>query len=165
MYRKKLKYNIGKKAADETLKNIFAACDQKPNDKSLEVIRVWTIANTTVVKVCFYISILALVLILLSPLAFRNQENTHFGINSQKKYEVEVVSHHMDNENNCFVMVIKGQGVDYNGIYGKMDNGKVVFPSSIDKITGEVRIPFTEGNLNIFIPKEDGTTTQAVLSR
>lgn len=165
MFRKKQRYNIGKKAADETLQNIFAACDQKPNDKSLESIRVWTIANTTAVKVGLYVSLFALLLILLSPLAFRNQEKAHFGFNAPSKNEVEVVSHHIDDANHCFVMIIKGRGVDYDGIYGKYDNGKVVFPSEISIETGEVRIPFTEGNLNIYIPKEDGTTTQAVLSR
>lgn len=155
-------YNMGKKQANETLMNVFAACNQAPNTRSFDYLVVKNIANTTIVKVGKRMAIVLLMLVILSPLAFRNS-NGYQQIN--RKNPVVVVSHHLDKGNACFVMELRGMGIDYSGIYAKTETGQIVVPSDTDEETGLVTIPFTEGNLNIFIPNEDGSVIQAVLSK
>lgn len=164
MLNKRHKYNIDSKAADEALKNVFAACDTQPNDKPLHLIRAWNIANTATAKLGFWISILLLMLILAMPLAFRNQAgstNSPMAISSQSGVE----RHYYDEVNGCFVMILYGDDIDYNGVYAKTDDGEIILPVEANETTRRVGIPFKEGNLNIYIPKMDGTVIQAVLSR
>lgn len=156
------KYNIDKKTADETLKNVFAACDKTPNSQPFDYILVRNIANTTMVKAGKRVAIVLLMLVIICPLAFRgsgdNSANNH-------KNPVQVVSHHLDKDAQRFVMEVTGKGIDYKGIYAKNESGEIIAPSMVDEKSGVVAIPFTEGTINIFIPNEDGTVTQAVLSK
>lgn len=155
------KYNINKKLADETLKNVFAACDQTPSNKSFDYIIAKNIANTSMVRIAKWISLLLLILVALCPLTFRTGEN-HKSIS---KNEVSVVSHELDGKGNRFILHLKGKGIEYTAIYAKTENGDIVVPSEIDEKTGTVVIPFKKGTLNIYVPNEDGTVMQAVLSK
>lgn len=160
MFRKKSKYNIDTKTANEALQNIFAACDQEPNNTPLEVIKVRYLADTAIVKAGFWIGIVLLIAVILMPLAFKYQP----GMNSRTS-NVTIREHYLDKDVNCFVIVFDGEGVIYESIYAKRDDGSTVYPSFIDRENKTIKIPFRKGNLNIFIPKEDGTIMQAVLSK
>lgn len=154
-------YSIDKKSANETLKNVFAACDQTPNTLSFDYILFKNIANTKMVKVAKWCSLLLLLLIIISPLAFRNSEGNH----TAKRSSVSVESHYIDDEKQCFVMKLSGEGVDYFGIYAKDEKGEIYVPLQVDEDNRTVFIPFTDGTINIYIPNEDGSVVQAVLSR
>ena len=158
---KKRSYNIDRKVADETLKNVFAACEQQPNTKPLEVIRVRSIASDVVVKIGFVASIILLVLVLTMPLAF----GLPSGDKDKHKSNISIENHYIDTELRCFVMNLKGENIDYDGIYARKDDGTIVVPFRIDEENKTVMIPFNGGNINIFIPNGDGTYIQAVLSK
>jgi len=164
LFSKNKKYNINTKAANETLQNVFAACEIEPNETPLEVIRAINIASAAVVKIGFYISIALLVVVLMMPFAFKdsakNKRNDTTGTSV-----VKVTGHYLDTDNGCFVMTLSGDGILYDKIYAKRDDGSIVIPSKIDEDNNMIFIPFTEGNINIYIPKEDGSVMQAVLSR
>lgn len=162
-FRKNKKYNMDMQAANETLQNVFAACEQEPNERPLEVIWVWNVASAAVVKAGFRISIVLLVLVLLMPVAFIKSSGEDSS--NKKVAEAVITNHYMDKEDGCFVIVLEGDGINYEEIYAKRDSGVIVYPKSIDRDLGEVRIPFVEGNLNIYIQKSDGTFIQAVLSK
>ena len=70
MFRRNKTYSINRKAANEALQNVFAACEQTPNTQSLDALLFKNIANTTLVKTGKWLSIALLLLVLLSPLAF-----------------------------------------------------------------------------------------------
>lgn len=161
--RRNTKYVINKKAANDTLQSVFEACEQEPNSKPLELIQAWAIANTTIVKVGMWMSVALLVMVLVMPLAFVSSREADNGLGEVDN--VKVVEHYLDVDNDCFVMVLYGNGIDYNGIYALRDDGRTVFPQEIDEDNHTVKIPFVEGNLNIYIPKSDGTFLQAVLSK
>lgn len=156
------KYSIDKKAADAALQNVFAACDQNPNETPLEVIRAISIANAAVVKIGLISSIILLALVLVSPLAFLHTEKTSHDKGANK---VKVTGHYMDNESECFVMCLSGDGIIYEEIYALTDDGATITPSKIDTASGMVFIPFRDGNINIYVPNEDGGCLQAVLSK
>lgn len=159
-----IKYNINSKVANETLQNVFAACEVEPNETPLEVIRVWNIANAAVVKAGFWIANILLIIILLMPFAFRTSDKANVKEQTSRA-DVQVAGHYIDKEENCFVMILSGSGIVYDEIYAKKDDGSIVKPSHINREENMVYIPFKEGNLNIYIPKEDGSVLQAVLSK
>lgn len=163
MFKRNKKYNMNKKAANDTLQNVFAACEVEPNETPLEVIRVWNIANAAIVKVGFWVSIALLVVVLLMPVAFK--ESRHSNGNKVNSVNVSVVGHYLDKENGQFVMTLSGNGVLYDEIYAKKDDGSIIKPSKIEEEYNMVYIPFEDGNINIYIPKSDGTVLQAVLSK
>lgn len=163
MRLKNNKYSMDKKAADETLKNVFAACDQNPNETPLEVIRAISIANAAVVRIGLISSIIVLAIVLLTPLAFIPKDRLSVG--NAKIHEVKVTGHYMDNENECFVMCLSGEGILYDEIYALDNNGVTIKPLKYDEGSCMVWIPFEKGNINIYVPNENGTTLQAVLSK
>jgi len=162
MFRRNKIYSMNKKAANEALQNVFAACEQKPNTQSLDALLFKNIANTTLVKAGKWMSIALLILILLSPTVFymAGKEAKEF----VHKTDIVVVSHHLDKENECFVMQLDGTGIDYDGIYAKKEDGSIVYPAETTP-DGVVKFHFENGTLNIFIPDTEGGIVQAVLSK
>lgn len=155
-------YVMDKKAASETLKNVFAANNAAPNKTSLDTLVMRTRANTTLVKSCKWIAIVALFFVTISPLAFKSGQN--FTVNNMKaSSQVTVVNHELYDDR--FEMVLSGDLVDYSGIYCKKLDGTVVIPTVSDRNSHFVEIPFDGDSLNIYIPCTDGKVVQAVLSK
>ena len=161
MFRRNKIYSINKKAANEALQNVFAACEQKPNTQSLDALLFKNIANTTLVKAGKWMSIALLVLILLSPTVFYMAGKE--AKPSVHKTDITVVSHSLDKENDCFVMTLSGSSIDYDGIYARKEDGSVIYP--IEASDGVVKFHFESGTLNIYIPDTEGGIVQAVLSK
>lgn len=157
------KYNINKKAADEALKNVFAACDVEPNDRPLEVIRVINVANNAVVKVGLRIAIALLIFILILPFVFKAAQK-QAELHKTMECRVEVTSHYIDDAG-YFTMHIEGVGIDYDNIYAKADDGHLVYPYDCDSKFGIIKFPLEDSSLNIYVPMTDGTTMHAVLSK
>ena len=162
MFRRNKIYSIDKKAANEALQNVFAACEQTPNTQSLDALLFKNIANTTLVKFGKWMSIALLVLILLCPIVF------YMAGKEEKvpahKSDITVTSHFLDEENGYFVMNVEGTGIYYDGIYAKKEDGSVIYPAETDE-SGTVKFRFRSGTLNIFIPDTEGGVVQAVLSK
>ena len=162
MFRRNKVYSINKKAANETLQNVFAACEQTPNTQSLDALLFKNIANTTLVKTGKWIAIALLVLILLSPLVFYQAAKE--AKTRPHKPDITVTEHYLDEENECFVFRLSGSDIYYEGIYARSGDGTVVYPiETLDD--GTVKFHFTKGTLNIYIPDTEGGIVQAVLSK
>ncbi len=162
MFRRNKIYSINKKAANEALQKVFAACEQEPNTQSLDSLLFKNIANTTLVKTGKWISIALMILVLLCPTVFyvAGKGADH----KAHKADITVTNHYLDEENECFVMELSGQDIYYEGIYAKTEDGTVMYPieSGPDKT---VKFHFEGGTLNIFIPDTEGGVVQAVLSK
>ncbi len=162
MFRRNKVYSINKKAANEALQNVFAACEQTPNTQSLDALLFKNIANTTLVKVGKWLSIALLVLILFCPVVFYMAGKEQ--ATQDHRTNIKVTGHYLDEENGCFVMQLSGDDIDYEGIYAKKENGSVIRPVETDE-NGTVKFRFESGTLNIFIPDTEGGIVQAVLSK
>ncbi len=162
MFRRNKTYSINRKAANEALQNVFAACDQTPNTQSLDALLFKNIANTTLVKAGKWMSVGLLVLILLSPTVFYMAGKQNTG--SAHVTDITVTDHYLDEESGSFVMKLKGTDIDYDGIYAKKEDGSILYPSETDP-EGTVKFHFESGTLNIFIPDTEGGVVQAVLSK
>ncbi len=161
MFKRNKIYSLNKKAANEALQNVFAACEQTPNTKSLDALLFKNIANTTLVKTGKWISVALLILILLTPLVFYKAGKDHTA--EKKKSDITVTQHYMDEENECFVMELSGEDIYYEGIYARKEDGSTIYP--IEASDGIVKFHFENGTINIFIPDTEGGIVQAVLSR
>ena len=162
MFRRNKIYSINKKAANEALQNVFAACEQTPNTQSLDVLLFRNIANTTLVKAGKWMSVALMVLILLCPAVFYIEGQK--AVSQPHKTDIQVLGHYLDEENKCFVMELSGTDIDYEGIYARKENGSVIYPVETDE-NGVVKFRFESGTLNIFIPDTEGGIVQAVLSK
>ena len=162
MFRRNKTYSINKKAANEALQNVFAACEQTPNTQSLDVLLFKNIANTTLVKMGKWMSVALLLLILLSPTVFYIAGKGHK--EKDHRADITVTSHYLDEENECFVMELTGKDIYYEGIYAKKENGTIIYPIETDE-NGIVKFHFESGTLNIYIPDTEGGVVQAVLSK
>ena len=162
MFRRNKVYSINKKAANEALQNVFAACEQEPNTQSLDVLLIKNIANTTLVKTGKWMSIVLLILVLLCPMVFYMAGKDQGA--GPHKTDITVTSHYLDQENECFVMTLEGSDINYDGIYAKKDDGSVIYPVETDR-NGIVKFHFESGTINIFIPDTEGGVVQAVLSK
>jgi len=161
MRRRKI-YKMNRKDADRMLKNVFEASDIQPNKSSFDMILLRTIASTTLVKTCKWISTVALVLVISSPLAFKT--NSNFTVNNMRSTsQVTVVNHKLDGDR--FEMTLSGEGIDYKGIYCKKNDGSIVLPLLSSEKEHFVVIPFDGDSLNIFITCKDGKVVQALLSK
>ena len=162
MFRRNKVYSINKKVANETLQNVFAACEQTPNTQSLDALLFKNIANTTLVKTGKWIAVALLVLILFSPFVFYvagKEAKT-----KPHRTDIIVTEHYLDEEHGYFVFHLSGTNIDYDGIYAKNGEGGVVYPAETSD-DGTVKFRFKEGTLNIFIPDTEGGVVQAVLSK
>lgn len=162
MRRKKI-YKLNRKEADQMLKNIFEANSVKPNRSSFDSILFKTIASTTLVKSCKWMAAALLVLVILAPLSFRNQNNNFSVEDMSASSQVTVVNHQL--LDNAFEMILSGQNIDYTGIYCKKLDGTIVIPNKLDESQGLVVIPFDGDSLNIYITCKDGRVVQALLSK
>lgn len=154
------KYNMTNSEADKTLQNVFAACDQAPNETSFERIRVRSIAGTTVVKTGLFIAYIFLLLVLVSPLPFIDADQSN-SYREETSGNITILSHSL--KKGIFTLVISGDDISFEGIYCKTEDGEVVLPIMADETTGTVTIPFSGGNLNIYIPCKNGEIIQALL--
>lgn len=162
MFRRNKIYSINRKAANEALQNVFAACEQTPNTQSLDALLFKNIANTTLVKLGKWLSVALLVLILLCPIVFYTAGKQ--GIDGNSRTDITVTEHHIDIKDQCFVMTLSGDNIYYEGIYAKKEDGSVIYPISTDP-DGTVKFHFESGTLNIYIPDTEGGIVQAVLSK
>lgn len=156
----KKKYSMDMNTANQTLQNVFAACNQQPNTIPFDKLVLKGLAQTTLVKFCKWSAAVFLLLVLLAPLTFRNPD---FIVSSKGFGQQIAIEDHQLYEDH-FIMRLSGENVDYDNIYAKKPDGTVVFPSSADPSERSVVIPYDGSSLNIYIPDNSGNVLQALLS-
>ncbi|MFT3984939.1 MAG: hypothetical protein QM697_13610 [Lachnospiraceae bacterium] len=156
----KKKYSMDRNTANQTLQNVFAACNQPPNTIPFDKLVLKGLAQTALVKVCKWSAFCFLLLVLLAPLAFQNSEFTVSSKGFGQRIAIENHRLYADH----FIMQLSGGSIDYENIYAKKPDGTVVFPVSADPDSGSVVIPYDGNSLNIYIPDNSGNVLQALLS-
>ena len=68
------RYNMSKKAANDTLKNVLAACNIESDNINFDLLLIKSMAQTNYVDACKWIAIGVLFLVLISPLALINND-------------------------------------------------------------------------------------------
>lgn len=161
LFRKRSDRDFDIEAANQTLQNVFAACDRKPNTIPFETIIKQQKAKTAAVNFCMWVSLFFLLLTILSPLCFWNGS---FKVNSNYSTSqyMTVVDHYM--EGDCFTIILKGDNIDYDHITLIDEAGNKRAPDKVLPSQNMVCIEHPTGTTNISIPDTDGHTITAILS-
>ena len=156
------RYNMSRKAANDTLKNVLAACNIESDRINFDLLLIKGLAQTNFVDSCKWIAIGFLFLVLISPAALMNNElkvdsggtiTEHIIIEDHKLYKDE------------FVLKLVGKDIDYDLVCAKNAEGKTIYPTDIDEKAGLVTFPYNNESLTIFIQDKEGHTLNASLSQ
>ncbi len=155
------KYNMPKQAAGDVLMNVLEACNVETPNINFDLLLLKGLAQTDLVDFCKWIAIGFLFLVLVSPVAL---------MNTQLKVDKPgiapdriVIENHLLYEDH-FTLTLIGEDIDYEGIHAKTTGGAVVFPSELNRATGEVTFPYNHEGLTIYISDKHGYTLNATLS-
>ena len=156
------RYNMSKKAANETLKNVLEACNIESDRINFDLLLIKGLAQTNLVDACKWIAIGFLFLVLISPAALMRNDlkvdsggtiTEHIIIEDHKLYKDE------------FVLKLVGKDIDYDTVCAKNAAGKTLYPTEIDEKTGTVTFPYNNESLTIFIQDKEGHSINATLSQ
>lgn len=153
------KHSLDQNTANGILQNVFEECNVTPNEVPFDKIMLRSIAETKGVRFFKYFAVAILILVIASPLAFKQSNN--FGlVNSARSVSIE---NHALYEH-YFILTLSGTAIDYNAIYAKKADGAYIYPDSIDKKAGLVIFPYDGDSLNIYITSLNGEVIHAVLA-
>ncbi len=156
------KYIMSRKAANDTLKNVLAACNIESDNINFDILVFKGMAQTNFVDACKWIAIGFLFLVLIAPAALVNNE--------LKVDPGRIISEHIIIEDHRlykdhFMLKLVGNDIDYDAIYAKTADGSAVFPSRIDEEDGIVTFDYENEGMTIYIRDKQGHTISASLSR
>lgn len=155
-------YNMPRQAANDTLKNVLAACNIESSNINFDLLVIKGIAQTNIVDACKWIAIGFLFLVLIAPVALINNDIRIQSNNLLNNDRIIIEDHALYSDH--FMLKLVGEDIDYNAIYAKTDSGDVVFPSEFDPANGEVTFPYNNEALTIHIADKHGHTLNASLS-
>ena len=152
---------MSKKAANDTLMNVLAACNMESDNINFDLLRLKGFAQTNLVDACKWISVGFLFLVLIAPVALINNDikiDSHGIVNER----IIIEDHQLYNDH--FVLKIVGNDIDYDSIYALNADGMTFLPSSADAETGLVEFPYNNESLTIYISDLSGHTLNATVS-
>ena len=139
IFGRRKKYSIPRQAAGDTLKNVFAACNIETENINFDLLILKSIAQTTLVDACKWITIGFLFFTLVSPVALINNDMKieSRGIASER---IIIRDHQLYKDH--FILKLAGNDIDYDAIYAQNKEGTVFFPLSVDREEGIVKFPY-----------------------
>lgn len=155
-------YNMSKKAANDTLKNVLAACNMESDNINFDLLVFKGMAQTNYVDACKWIAIGFLFLVLISPLALINNDIKIESRNILNNDRIIIEDHTLENDR--FTLKLAGDDIEYDAIYAEAADGTVVFPVSTDPDADLVTFPYNNEPITIHIRDRNGHTLDAVLS-
>lgn len=141
-------YTMSKRQANETLQNVFLACNQVPNGTSID-----KLMNTKKIRVKSYntwmiIAVVALVFTFALPLLL-NPFSNKLAPADRKKAQIVITDHKLLDDS--FTLTLKGDFIDYNSICAIDGDGNTVYPITYDYKKGTVVLPYYDSEWNIYI--------------
>jgi len=155
-------YTMDVNTANETLQNVFLACNQPPNTVPFDKLLLRRKLNTRHYTICICIILLFLVLTFLSPFVFMHHSVSKIVTVNGYHSSIIVVDHYLKKD--YFCLVLSGKGIDYADAYLTDSSGQKMSPSSFDVLKGHIVFPYDGKEVQIYIPSDDGTTLHLLLS-
>ena len=155
------KYSMKKSAADATLQNVFAACNEQPSTKSFDILILRSLAQTTLVSTLKWIATGFLFLVLVAPIALMDSD---FTVNSRGVIRDKVIIEEHRLYEHTFILRIHGDEINYDNIYAIDTDGRICFPSAINRENGLIEFPYNNKGMTINIPCYNGQVVTATLS-
>ncbi len=152
---------MSRRAANDTLKNVLAACNIDSKNINFDLLVLKGLAQTNLVDACKWIAIGFLFLILIAPVSLLNSD-----IRIESGYSIQehiiIQDHRLYSDH--FTLLLRGDDIEYDKIFALNKDGVGVFPTSVDPETGLVTFPYDNESLTIYISDKHGHSINAVLS-
>lgn len=158
---KKNTYNMDMETANQTLQNIFAACDTPPNTIPFDKIVLRQKARTRIFFFAKWICFLCVLLTMISPMAFQNMPSS-FTNSVVGHNEIHVEKHFI--KDSYFYLYVSGNDLELKYSYAVAKDGIVYLPISYNNEMGELVFPYTGDSLNIFVSYSKNEFLQIVLT-
>lgn len=152
---------IDKAQANETLANVFEACNQPPNGVAVDQLLDSKKNTVHPYNVWIVVSLVALILTFLSPLALNPVSNRVKTVD--RGVANVIITDHQVTEDS-FIMTLSGDFIDYTSIYAKTADGTKVYPTSYSTTDGVVTFPYSDEELNIYISDYNKNELHLLLS-
>ena len=160
--KKPLTYTMDVKTANETLQNVFLACNQAPNTVPFDKILLRRKLNTRHYNICIWLIVIFLLLTFLSPLVFMGHSVSKVVTVNGYHSSLLVVDHHLEKDK--FFLELSGKGIDYTNSYLIDASGNKIPPISFDVLRNLVVFPYKDEEVNIYIPSDEGSTLHLLLT-
>ena len=162
-FKKRKKYQMNLKMANETLQKVFAACEQPPNTIPFDKLVLRRKLNTRTYDFLLVLTGLLLLLTFLAPLAVSPVSQL---LNSKTRVEHEsgvyLISDSVSDHILC--LTLSGEGIKYQEAFQETSSGITESPLSYDSQSGTLYFTYYETETNIYIPVENAPTLHLLLS-
>lgn len=151
------------KMANETLQNVFAACEQPPNTIPFDKLVLRRKLNTRTYDSLLVLTAILLLLTFLAPLAVSPVSQLLNGkVQMQQDSEVYLISDSVSD--NILCLTLSGDGILYHEAFQETSSGITESPLSYDTQSRSLYFTYYETETNIYIPIENAPTLHLRLS-
>jgi len=148
LFKKKKEFHMDVKAADQTLQNVFEACNKGPNTVPFDKILLRCRYNGSSFDICIICSIILLAITLLVPLKLLPA----FNYNSNR---LTLVTH--EQYSDYLLVTVSQQDISLEDCYFSDFDGNVVYAVGYNPLGRTVKFPFPDKEVNLTITTDSGT--------
>lgn len=160
-FQKQNKYKMNPDMANQTLQNVFAACDRESNATPFDKLILRKRANTRVYDRLILLTSLFLLLTFLAPL-FIVPVSTMLGKRTNSESPALVRDYV---EDSCLYLELKGDHIVYEEAYLEKADGTIIPVLSFDRETKTLCFPYVDNaESNIYIPIRGSDPLHLLLS-
>ncbi|HKM04727.1 MAG TPA: hypothetical protein VJZ04_09135 [Lachnospiraceae bacterium] len=160
-HKRNKRYQMDVTLANETLQNVFSACDKEPNTIPFDKILLKQKPETKLLSLGKWLTLFMLIITFLSPLAFRPSPADVSQLNNVNK-NLTLLSHYI--ADNCLYLEFSNNTFDYEKSYMQTSDGELYKPISIDPISNIIVFPYLEVETTIYIFSLDQSSMQLLVS-
>ena len=139
--------------ANETLQNVFAACDKEPNMVPFDILLFKKEASTKFYNICMAIALFAFLIIFMMPLAFPHDSMHITHVDYSTDTDISVIDHTVSADT---LRLVLDDSIDYSNTFMEDANGKVFKPQSYDPASHTIIFSYHQDEVNIFIFDDSG---------
>ena len=158
-HKKKKSYEMDIAQASDMLKNVFAACDQKPNETPLDILMLRQKANTRFFSIGRGICILFMLLLFIVPFVFPHS-NAVVTVTSESE-ELRLVSDYADGD--VLILTLGGDDIDYASCYMSTRLEDHLLPLAYNEADRTITFPYVGEEANLFLFNKEGKELHLVI--
>jgi len=161
IFKKKKKYKMDLTLANETLQNVFTACEKTPNTIPFDKILLRQKPNTRVFTCGKWIAIFMLVLTFLMPLAFSPSPAKISKVSSAGTHLS--ISNHFVKDKTLYLQ-FDGNNINLSNTYMLTISDEKIYPLSYDEEKNMISFPYLNEEVNIYIVTDDSSSMQILVT-
>lgn len=157
--KKKKKYHMNIDTANETLQNVFSACEKEPNTIPFDKIVLRNRFNRFFYNICMLILCICFVLLLLCPLAFLPKAPS---LQLQTEQGISLLSHNRVHD--TLVLVLSDPNILSDECFMLTLEDEKIMPLSFDAESNTLIFPYPSEEVNIYVYSSTGAFLHLLLS-